>query len=91
MAERVPSSAARKRIAELLRRAAAGESFELTHRGSVVAVLGPARTAQEPLEAPRTSEIPSDPPKAPASLIPSRRLGAPAGLTMLELAKLTRR
>jgi prevent-host-death family protein len=41
--ERIPHRELRNSSAEILRRVAAGESFEITNHGDVVAVLGPPR------------------------------------------------
>jgi prevent-host-death family protein len=41
--ERIPHRELRNNSAEILRRVAAGESFEITNHGEVVAVLGPPR------------------------------------------------
>ncbi|GAA1521608.1 type II toxin-antitoxin system Phd/YefM family antitoxin [Nocardioides humi] len=40
--ERIPHRELRNNSAEILRRVAAGESFEITNHGEVVAVLNPA-------------------------------------------------
>lgn len=39
--ERIPHRELRNSSSEILRRVAAGESFEITNHGTVVAVLGP--------------------------------------------------
>ena len=47
--ERIPHRDLRNRSSEILRAVEAGESFEITNHGHVVAVLSPPVRGQEPL------------------------------------------
>ena len=55
--ERIAHRDLRNRSAEILRRVAAGESFEITNHGEVVAVLAPATGSERPLDIAKPATI----------------------------------
>lgn len=55
--ERIPHRELRNSSAEILRRVAAGESFEITNHGEVVAVLVSPRAPRRPLKVKRATRV----------------------------------
>lgn len=55
--ERIAHRDLRNRSAEILRAVAAGESFEITNHGEVVAVLVPPRPRRRPLKVRRATRV----------------------------------
>jgi prevent-host-death family protein len=55
--ERIAHRDLRNRSSEILRAVAAGESFEITNHGEVVAILLPPRARRRPLKVKRATRV----------------------------------